>query len=212
MRFILGLTTGALVTLFVATALNAPTDQLVGRAVHAWAQVRAVTADVAGGAAPSVAAQQPLPPPVPGPLPLDSAEPSAVPAQTQAVEALATQQPASTDEDIRPVAAVSELAVPPEPVFDPLPLASAQPRDEVAARALAEPTRLQRREVVVWGPFHSEASAQGFAGRLAREIDRPFEVRKQGPAQYLVTYMYTEDAQRVALEEEIALVIGAPRT
>lgn len=214
MRFILGLTTGALVTLFVATALNAPTDKLVGRAAHAWAKMRAATADVGRMSTAAVTVEQTSPTPTPTPS-AESTESSTPPTRTLPVEAVAVQQPTPRVAPARTVATQDAVktAPPAEPLSDTVQTASTRQRNEWEPEALPdETTRLQRREVVVWGPFHSEASAQGFAGRLAREIERPFTVRRQGPAKYLVTYVYTQDAERVALDQEIALVIGAPRS
>jgi len=67
-------------------------------------------------------------------------------------------------------------------------------------------------EATVWSPFHSEASAAGFATRLSSLLAHPFRVKKQGPAHYLVTYEYTDNLHRQALEQRIAQVTGAPST
>ena len=63
-------------------------------------------------------------------------------------------------------------------------------------------------EVVVWSAFHSEASAAGFANRLTRQLSHPFEVRKLGPANYVVFYTYADPAQQQAIEQRIAEVTG----
>ena len=71
------------------------------------------------------------------------------------------------------------------------------------------PTNSIPREAVVWSPFHSEASASGFANRLTRQLSHPFEVRKLGPANYVVVYAYTDASQQYALQRQIAAVTGA---
>ena len=60
----------------------------------------------------------------------------------------------------------------------------------------------------VWTPFHSEMSANGFAQRLARALEHPFEVRRDGPGRYQVVFPYESDAARDELLARVAMLTG----
>ncbi|MEM6707430.1 MAG: hypothetical protein AAF648_01465 [Pseudomonadota bacterium] len=63
-------------------------------------------------------------------------------------------------------------------------------------------------EVSVWTPFHSEASARGFARRLSTQLGYPFSVTKVAAAEYHVVFAYADDAQRALLEQQVTSVTG----
>ena len=84
-----------------------------------------------------------------------------------------------------------ETATPePEPIAEVLPDLGPSQAPDVA---LHEPTpRFQ----VAWTRFRSEASARGFATRLEKELDVPFEATRVGPGNYEVGFYYNEETQR----------------
>ena len=125
-------------------------------------------------------------------------------AETVAVadEPLAAGQQA--DEPAAAEVAAREVAV---PTLDGTERVAATPPDASIEVSTDAPG-----ELVVWSPFYSEASARGFAGRLVRELEVPFEVRKAGPSQYLVTASYRDDRERSAIEARVAgMTGGAPQ-
>ncbi len=198
MRFIFGLVAGALATLFVAAAFDAPADHLVGKLVHTTARLsdRLVETDIPDVA--SVADE------------VESLDP---------VESLSEEGPVSeVPEREVPAAKVSELEVVAEPE-DPQPesahSAIVMADNETVSGAGSYPEevpQMQQQAATAWGPFHSEASANGFARRLSRETGRPFAVEKRGPGQYAVTFVYAGEADLSAMREQIADVTGIPQT
>ncbi len=60
----------------------------------------------------------------------------------------------------------------------------------------------------VWVPFHSQMSAEGFADRLSRELEYPFRVQRQGPGNYQVVFDAESGSEREALLARIAEVTG----
>ena len=60
----------------------------------------------------------------------------------------------------------------------------------------------------VWIPFHSEASARGFARRLSQELAYPFEVQRLGPGAYQVVLAGAPADEIAGLEARIAEVTG----
>lgn len=161
MRFVVGLIAGAMTTMLVATAMDAPTADVMQRAAESW---RAISARLQ-----------------PAPSGMQAPAPPAV-APDEAEDGAATERS-------------------PEPVT-PLSAPSADQQDSVST---AERTS---GEAVVWSPFHSEASATGFARRLSSQLAHPFEVRKQGPASYVVVYRFNDEHQRLALQQQISQVTG----
>ncbi len=61
----------------------------------------------------------------------------------------------------------------------------------------------------VWTPFHSEASAKGFAGRLSSAIGHPFQVERLAAQTYVVTFNYRTEPERATLESRVRAVTGA---
>ncbi len=208
MRFIFGLVAGALATLFVAAAFDAPADHLVGKLVHTTARLsdRLVETDIPDVA--SVADE------VESLDPVESLSEEGPVSEVPEPEAPAAKVP----EPEAPAAKVSELEVVAEPEVP-------QPESAHSAIVLAdnetvsgadsypdEVPQMQQQAATAWGPFHSEASANGFARRLSRETGRPFAVEKRGPGQYAVTFVYAGEADLSAMREQIADVTGIPQT
>ena len=73
----------------------------------------------------------------------------------------------------------------------------------LAASSAGQPATLS-----VWTPFHSEASASGFARRLTTQLGYPFTVSRTAPAEYHVVFRYANDAQRDLLLQQVAAVTG----
>ena len=63
-------------------------------------------------------------------------------------------------------------------------------------------------QAIVWTPFHSEMSANGFARRLARALDHPFAVRRDGPGRYQVVFPYEGDSARDEVLARVAMLTG----
>jgi hypothetical protein len=59
-----------------------------------------------------------------------------------------------------------------------------------------------------WSPFYSQASANGFAARLERHLEREFRVVKKGPANYEVVFDYSNETERKAVLESIRVMTG----
>ncbi len=213
MRFIFGLIAGALTTLVVATALDAPTEEVLQRADEiadeSWQALREQFS-------------------TPTSSPSFSKTDTEIGAQTEmSLDAARSlyQPPNSQEPPIEQIPADHEHITPPEgdqPVNLPITdlaavdtwvapstpeLTDAVNKPSVALNVEAVAAS-QAGEAVVWSPFHSEASATGFANRLSRQLAHPFEVRKQGPANYIVVYSFADENQRLALQREISKVTG----
>ncbi len=61
---------------------------------------------------------------------------------------------------------------------------------------------------VVWTPFHSEASANGFAGRLTAQLGPRFAVDKLAPHTYVVTFSYDSERERAYLQAQVNALTG----
>jgi hypothetical protein len=61
---------------------------------------------------------------------------------------------------------------------------------------------------VVWTPFRSQMSAQGFAEKLQRQLDHEFVIIKRGPGKYEVGFHFTSDAARSDVLDAIVNLTG----
>jgi hypothetical protein len=61
---------------------------------------------------------------------------------------------------------------------------------------------------VIWKPFHSEVSANGFARRLSTQLGYPFKALRAGPARYHVVVEYETEQQRELLQQQVAAITG----
>jgi hypothetical protein len=192
MRFVLGIIAGALVTLFIATAMDAPTERIVDQIVstgmehwradtHLETPALTQTTEQAGATEPVLTLPAPM---VTEPVP-----------DTRQLPVPDTPETAQEHASIALAESARAL---------PIPLL-----EEVANVHPPADTSGDVQQVVVWAPFHSEASARGFATRLTNQLAHPFKVEKTGPANYLVTYKYRDEPNRVELEQQIAYVTGA---
>ena len=147
MRFLFGLFSGAVLTLLVATAMDAPTHPILNgakdAAAGAWTQLISSTSDSLF--------EQPE-------------QPVVSPSKGEMVEPpIAAAEPIV--ETIEPEKAVVEPApalAPPDPI-DELPASGFWKAQTTAAVSLENGDTSP-----VWTPFHSEMSAEGFAARLSQ--------------------------------------------
>ena len=183
MRFIVGLIFGAVASLLVAAFIEQP--QPVNKA-----------APVATAAEPS---QQANDAPIEAPV-LNTSRPAAALVETAVTPPKPTPKPEYSKTD------------------KPAPVPTAGPATPVEKHPItvtkhlpAASNELSLQQVAVWSPFHSEASAQGFASRLTQQVEHPFRVNKLGPARYAVVYEFANAEQQARLAEKIAIATGAPR-
>ena len=95
-----------------------------------------------------------------------------------------------------------------EPEINPLEEGTVPEPQSIAASSFVDPNEATG-TTIIWSPFHSEASASGFANRLTRELAHPFRVKKQAPAQYVVSYDYSDAQHKAQLEARIKALTGA---
>ena len=199
MRFVFGIIAGALVTLFVATAMDAPTerivDQLVSAGMDHW---RTETHPETPALTQTTEQSAPTEPVFTPPAPMvTESVPDTVPDSTQ----LPIPDASVTPEELAGMALEEPASTLPIPRLEEL--------EDVHPQATPANKLGNDQQVVVWAPFHSEASARGFATRLTNQLAHPFTVEKTGPANYLVTYKYRNEPNRLELEQQIAYVTGA---
>lgn len=231
MKFMAGMMTGAVLILTVAV-LAPVTEfgtQARSRAATGWTHLLHGVTDLlfapppgSGGTAPGEQAAHRGGPaqtssgsPAPGlaaepePLPLLAEAPLTVP--TDPLAGVSTPEAVSESQ----AQAAPEAPVPPEPqpAAEPKRAATAQPwADDAIVTADVHPHSGTEPPVAfVWQAFHSEISARGFARQLQEILAYPLEVRKQGPARYLVAFTYDSDDQRDALLQEIEQIMGTIR-
>ena len=224
MRFLIGIITGTVLTLFIATALDAPThptldragkavfelwDTVINRTSNALFEPSADTVDdgrSVGSGTTRLALAEPVEekatePPVTG-APFRAAEPATALAPP---EELPPPPPVRVDVAARSPAAEADSG-------DALPADGSLPawqEPESREAALFAPSDTEASERAgVWTPFHSQRSAEGFAARLSRELDHDFRVERRGAGAYQVVVDVTSPAERTALLTEIAEITG----
>ena len=122
------------------------------------------------------------------------------------VDPLVTEPPVTEPLAIEPLAAEPEPALTPLPGLDAIPGRDVVEGTEVAVTDLAV-TPIEE-TAVVWKPFHSEVSAQGFARRLSVQLGYPFRALREGPATYQVVFDYSSDEQREVLRQQVEALTG----
>ncbi len=106
-----------------------------------------------------------------------------------------------SDNDDKPTAPEEDVLETPSATTD-------FPAEIEAAELMAPIEHSEQGSEPVWTLFHSEASASGFANYLSTSLDHPFEVTRLGPAQYQVSYSYTNAEQAQALAAKINTITG----
>lgn len=109
----------------------------------------------------------------------------------------------SAEEDVALATAVPDAARQTMPASAVAPAVSTQ---TTAVAAPEEPAA--SRTASVWIPFHSERSAAGFAQRLARALEHPFDVRREGPGRYQVVFPYDDASRRDEVLARVAMLTG----
>lgn len=211
MRFLIGICTGAVVTLLVATAMDAPTHPLLNNArdlaTTGWERLISATSNslfesaqeaprddhsaAAHGAAHGAAQveESPFATPATGSDPQLAGE---APAHGPTEEALDEQAA---------YAALESAALEPAPALPaPEPVAESPASDFWLEHALAA-EQTSHASQPVWVPFHSQMSAEGFATRLSQALDHEFRVVRHGAGAYQVVF----DAQNA---DEQALIMA----
>ena len=210
MRFLIGIFTGAVVTLLVATAMDAPTHPILNNAkdlaaagwdrlIHATssslfepaeeASADTVNADSAptGEAAPANEAGR-----------LPAAGESTV---QEAADSIEVREDLS-DEQAAYAALEPTPALPaPEPIAEP------PPSEFWLESALALDQR-NNADQPVWIPFHSQMSAEGFAARLSRALGHEFRVVRQGAGAYQVVFDAADADQRALIIAQVTEITG----
>lgn len=186
MKFIVGLLVGGLVTLLVASL-----------ATFRWeppSRLAATTAVTLAHLEPKLDVETKLPPVAPirsvtvDPVPRPAPAPDA--AQQPPIE-FATAEPEL------------EKGVVPVPVQEALTETIAGSATDVE---MGVETGLET--AVVWKPFHSEVSANGFARRLSSQLGYPFRALRDGPARYHVVFDYDTEQQRALLQQQVTALTG----
>jgi len=200
MRFLIGLFTGAVLTLLIATAMDAPTHPVLNGArdlsTAVWDRLISSTSHSlfeTGGteeAAPVL------------PEPQTTDDESVEDFELFKPESAALPVLTSTEyEAAEPAAALS----PPEPVDE-------TPSGTFAAEDAATPaahTAVQPQEAnPVWVPFHSQMSAEGFATRLSLALEREFRVERQGAGAYQVVFDAADPTDRELVLAEVSEITG----
>ncbi|MCZ6711007.1 MAG: hypothetical protein O7B25_11645 [Gammaproteobacteria bacterium] len=191
MRFLFGLSLGAVLTLGVATAFNVPTHVLVDKAKTSWDDFLR-----AGRHTLFEAPQQPA-----TDLGLGST-----------LEMKALDMDADSVEHPTPTAALPATAS--ESLdLDALLASAVTPSDEAEAVAPARPINVVVADLdlptqTVWVPFRSQMSAQGFARGLTGKLDYPFRVDREGPGRYQVLFSYANEIDRLDVLDQVKFFTG----
>lgn len=211
MRFLIGIITGAILTLLFATVMDAPTHPMLDRTRNAaaaiWDTVISSTSDslfTENDPAVKTVIKTVMNPPA-----AQSIDESLPPSTARAP---ATGLPAPRSMDEPPPAVVKRPQIATSTVVQSPPAEVRAPAVETLA-AVADPVdpanaEGDTAEAPVWVPFHSLMSAEGFAARLARELNHDFQVERQGAGTYQVVFEASDPAQRAALLAQISEITG----
>jgi len=218
MRFLFGLFLGAVLTLFVATAFDAPTHALVDKGKASWQDFLLVTGDalfefpelkevmpdenVAAGEAPHAGAAPGADTPSMAPAPTPEMAIEKAPDTTPVVTPVMNGRDMEADTEVHLSAD--------EPRDLQALLAVEQPVEDAPTSAFAAFTAMEGELPAqsVWVPFRSQMSAQGFAKRLTGQLDHPFAVNREGPGRYQVSFDYESERQRLDVLGQVQSLTG----
>ncbi len=207
MRFILGILIGAALTLFAATAVDAPTNPLFDKVVNLWDAIIETTSEALfenptlSRTREQTAPEKVTIPESPSAFAADADSPFAFAAD--AMEVLVEKLPRS----VGSVAAVEDVALP-KMLTSQVNAEEESIVDVVSESAEQIPEPVPNESAPVWVSFHSQISAEGFARQLSDQFQHPFAVARQGPGDYQVVFDYGSIDERDALLDEIAAVTG----
>ena len=238
MRFLLGICVGAVMTLFIATVIDAPTNPIVEKLTFVWDKLITVTGEnlfrqtdtaraiqapeadnrkTAVRVLPATPGQS-LPSAVESLLSAGESLPAAnATTPTTVMAPLAQPLPPGANPGADPTPAIAFVSHPVREISppdiqaildNPLLLPDYAP-SSVSAPPLADPqARTFAATAPVWTPFHSEVSARGFANRLSEQIEHPFAVERQGPGAYQVVFSYSSPGERDVVLAEVSALTG----
>lgn len=196
MRFVLGLIVGVAGVLFVAATL--PAQENTAPPV-ANAMVKATEAQIF---VPPESQSEPKPEPKPEPEP--ELDPEVEPELEQLLNAPAPGSLATaTEPESASVVSAAEVAADGPTNAEP-----AATMESVATSDTSEKLEPDSGQLSVWHPFHSEASAEGFARRLSTQLGHPFSVLRVAAAEYHVVFDYADHSERELLQRQVAVVTG----
>ncbi len=130
---------------------------------------------------------------------ISTAAPPQLPPANDHLPAVAVGTPAKPVEAAEPY--TPEVS---EPAQQPAPVSATIPTPPPAEPKVADAGGRQ----AVWTPFHSEASARGFAGRLTSQLEHPFQVERLAPQTYVVTFDYRSEPERREIETRLQALTG----
>ena len=196
MRFLFGLFTGAVLTLLVATAMDAPTHPVVNGArdlaIDAWDHLIDRTSDSLFDTVDVARADA---------MAYEEVETPVIFQDEVIQDEAGTQQTT----ELAPTPALP----PPEPIEE-LPSSGywdepGESLETVLESAVALDTPAAN---PVWVPFHSQMSAEGFATRLSQALDREFRVERRGAGAYQVVFDATDPGERDLVLDRISEITG----
>ncbi|MDH3641634.1 MAG: hypothetical protein OES38_06030 [Gammaproteobacteria bacterium] len=212
MRFLFGLLLGAVLTLFVATAFDAPTHALVDKGKASWQDFLLATGDAlfefpeltegkpddSAGDGTTIEAATPWRVAEPAPDTTIEMVPEVVPDMAPVSDGPDME----ADTDVR-------LSVDEPRDLQEL-LAAGYPAEDTPGSAFATIAAIDGEVPVqsVWVPFRSQMSAQGFAKRLTGQLDHPFAVNREGPGRYQVSFNYESESQRLDVLGQVQSLTG----
>lgn len=202
MRFLIGIFTGAVVTLLVATAMDAPTHPILNNArdlaATGWDRLIHTTSSTLFDPAVEASADDPGSDPAAGnpQMPADTAAPAAPAKETSALPA--------SDADAQDASAALE----PTPALPPPEPIAAPPSSEFWVQSALALEQRDHADQPVWVPFHSQMSAEGFATRLSQTLDHEFRVVRQGAGAYQVVFDAANADQRALIMAQVTEITG----
>ena len=212
MRFIFGIVIGMLLTLYVATSTDAPTNpalsSMMKRLEAVWSTLIEATSD---------SLFQPPSEPITLTTPPLSPETVETTAEEESIDlaGVFADRPYHADIELPLASPYPGVEIP----ADPAPLVTAVPAalapTSLTPTPIPEPLfhfpssqPAPEKPAAAWEPFHSQMSAAGFARRLSRELEYPFRVERRGPGAYLVVFDAQSPPQRDMLLAQIAEMTG----
>lgn len=209
MRFLFGIFIGGALTMLIATATDAPTYPILGKAAQLWEQLIDGTSNRLFQPPTQLSATSPTALRVGEEPSATYIEPSA--AYLDPASPLVNEDPAITFPQVLP-----ETPASPGIVAETVPAESAPestmmpllPDENVAVIAGDDASASLDNVAHVWVPFRSEKSANGFATSLSRHFAYPFSVHRDGPGAYQVTFNYADTEQRESMLLNIAELTG----
>jgi hypothetical protein len=212
MRFLIGIITGTILTLFIATSLDAPTHPTLELARTQIERLWDVLIDTTSDSLFKVEEAQSAPAKrTEGPTPWASEQPVLPERQHAApdIPVIALEAP----EQLPPPPPAQALKVTERVTESGIDEETGQPAAAPGSvfEAPDDPDYLLQAPLelaAVWVPFHSQMSAEGFAARLSRELDHSFRVERQGAGAYQVVFDSTSPVQRDMLLAQIAEITG----